>query len=274
MDIQVQSGRAFTAGDLAGRPPVAIVSSSSARRFWPGENAVGKHVRFVGEPHWHTIVGVAADVQAYDLNQSMPDWIDGIVYVPHGPNATMEDGRIPTEMILAMRTSMGGAEAGAAIRRVAAEVTSEVAIDEVRPMQAIVEDAFAAPAATTSLLVTMAGLALVLGCIGVYGVLSFLVSRQTRDFAIRLALGARRAHVFWIVMREGATLCAAGIAIGVAGAVAMTRWLSSELHGVSPTDPLTYAAVAVVVSAVTSVACYVPTRRAVSVDPLIALRDA
>jgi ABC-type lipoprotein release transport system permease subunit len=107
----------------------------------------------------------------------------------------------------------------------------------------------------------------------VYGVLSFLVSRQTRDLGIRVALGAQRRDVFWLVIKEGATLCVSGIAIGIAGAIAVTRWLSSELHGVSPTDPATYIAVAVMMSIVTLMACYVPTRRAMDVDPLIVLRD-
>ena len=120
----------------------------------------------------------------------------------------------------------------------------------------------AAPAATTSLLVTMAGLALVLGCVGVYGVLSFLVSRQSRDLGIRLALGAQRRDVFWLVIRDGALLCLAGVALGIVGALGTAHWIASELYGVSPTDPATYAVVAVVVSLVTLAACYVPTRRA------------
>jgi ABC-type antimicrobial peptide transport system permease subunit len=119
----------------------------------------------------------------------------------------------------------------------------------------------------------MAGLALVLGSIGVYGVLSFLVSRRTRDLGIRLALGAQRRDLCWLVMREGGTLCGAGLVIGFAGALAATRLMASELHGVSPTDPLTYLAVGLVVSAVTLMACYVPTRRAMAVDPLVVLRD-
>ena len=141
-------------------------------------------------------------------------------------------------------------------------------------MSAVVADAVAAPAATTSLLVTMAGLALTLGCIGVYGVLSFLVSRQTRELGIRLALGAQRRDVFWLVIREGAGLCLAGIALGVAGALAIDAMaVERAATAISPTDPATYVAVAGVVSLVTLVACYVPTRRAMGVDPLIVLRD-
>jgi predicted permease len=273
MDIRVESGRAFTSDDLSGRPPVAIVTSATARRFWPGQNPIGKHVRFVGERHWHMIVGVVADLRAYDLKRNVPDWIDGTVYVPHGPNATMEDGRIPTEMTLTVKTTLEITQASAMLRKLADGLSGDVVVSDVRPMRTVFANAVAAPAATTSVLVTIAGLALVLGCIGVYGVISFFVSRQTRDFGIRLALGAQRRDVFWLVIKEGATLSAAGVAIGVAGAMAVTRWLSSELHGVSPTDPLTYAAVAVAVSVVTLMACYVPTRRAMGVDPLIALRD-
>jgi putative ABC transport system permease protein len=159
------------------------------------------------------------------------------------------------------------------LRRVVSATSGDVVVGEVRSMRAVLAEAAAAPAATTSVLVTMAGLALVLGGIGVYGVLSFLVSRQTRDFGIRLALGAQRRDVFWLVIKQGATLCAVGIAVGVVGALGTTRWLRSELHGVSPLDPVTYAAVAIAVSVVALMACYVPTRRAMGVDPLIVLRD-
>jgi putative ABC transport system permease protein len=176
-------------------------------------------------------------------------------------------------MTLAMRTTLAEGQVEAVLRRLVAEVSRDVVIGEVQPVSAVLAAAVATPAATTSLLVTMAALALVLGCIGVYGVLSFLVSRQTRDLGIRVALGAQRRDVFWLVIKEGATLCVAGITIGVIGAMALTRWLSSELHGISPTDPVTYIAVTVAMSVVTLMACYVPTRRAMSVDPLIVLRD-
>ena len=177
------------------------------------------------------------------------------------------------DMTLAVRTGMGAGEVFEVVRRVATGLGGHVAFSEVRPMTAIVAEAVAAPAATTSLLVTKASLALVLGCVGVYGVLSFLVSRQTRDLGIRIALGAQRRDVFWLVIKEGAALCLAGVALGVLGAMAVARWLASELYGVSPTDPATYGSVAVVVSLVTLLACYVPTRRAMSVDPLVALRE-
>jgi predicted permease len=273
MDIRLESGRGFTAQDLSGRADVAIIASSSAQRFWPDQNPIGRLVRFVGERQWRTIVGVVSDVRAYDLTRSVPDWIAGTLYVPHAANATMEDGRVPTDMFLTLRTSLNAGQIASMLRLAAGDTSAGTVIGDVKDMRALLADAVAAPAATTSLLAILAGLAVVLGCIGVYGVLSFLVSRQLREFGIRLALGAQPGDVFWLVLKEGATLCVAGIVIGVVAAMGATRWLSSELHGVSPLDPLTYAVVTVMISLVTLLACYVPTRRAMGVDPVVVLRE-
>jgi len=139
-------------------------------------------------------------------------------------------------------------------------------------MQAVVAEAVSTPASTTSLFVVFAAVALVLGVIGIYGVLSFLVAKRTREIGIRIALGAQRRDVLWLVMKEGIKFSLAGITFGLAGAFALTRLLSSELYGVSPADPLTFFGVALLMAMVTLVACYVPTRRALRVDPLTALR--
>jgi predicted permease len=273
MKIRLEAGRAFTPDDLAGGPAVVIVTSATARRFWPGQDPIGRQLRFINEQNWHTVIGVAADVRDFDLARSVPEWIDGAMYVPHGRNATMEDGRIPSEMAVVLDTSLDARQVTSMLENLAAQASGPVVVDDVRAMTAITADAVAAPAATTSVLVAVAGLALVLGCIGVYGVLSFLVSRQTREIGIRLALGARPFDVFWLVIREGATLCAAGILLGIGGAFAVTRLLASELHGVNPTDPVTYGAVAASVALVSLAACAVPTRRAMHTDPLIVLRE-
>jgi putative ABC transport system permease protein len=151
-------------------------------------------------------------------------------------------------------------------------LNQEVPVSEVKTMDAVVSEAVSTPASTTSLFVTFAGLALVLGVIGIYGVLSFLVSRRTREIGIRIALGAQPRSVLWLVMKEGAKFSLTGIALGLAGAFVVTRLLSSELYGVSALDPLTFAGVAVLMALVTMAACYVPARRAMAVDPLVALR--
>jgi len=272
MEIPLVAGRQFAPGDLAGAP-AAIITAATARQFWRDRSPIGEQVRFKGEDHWRTIVGIAGDVRAYDLTKSVPDYIEGTLYVPYSTNATMENGRLPPDMAVVVRTRLGASDVQALMQRLVASIDRDVVVDDVRSMPAIVTRAAAAPAATTSLLVTMAGLALVLGCIGVYGVLSFLVSRRTRDLGIRFALGAQRRDVFWLVLKDGAVLCATGIVVGMIGAAIATRWLASELHGVGPMDPATYAAVAVVMLVVTLLACYVPTRRATRVDPLIVLRD-
>jgi putative ABC transport system permease protein len=175
-------------------------------------------------------------------------------------------------MTLTIRSASDESQVSGMLRRSVSTVSREVAGSDVRSMRAVVSEAVSTPASTTALFATFAALALVLGSIGVYGVLSFLVSRRTRDIGIRIALGAQRRDVWWLVMREGATFCLGGIILGVAGALVMTRWLSSELHGVSALDPLTFVGVALLVSAVTLMACYMPTRRAMRVDPVIALR--
>jgi ABC-type antimicrobial peptide transport system permease subunit len=176
-------------------------------------------------------------------------------------------------MTLVARTSLPPRSVETFLRQAMTGPTREVVISDVRSMQDVIASAVASPAATTSLLASMAALALVLGCVGVYGVLSFLVSRQTRDLGIRFALGAQRRDVFWLVLREGAAICVSGIALGIAAAMAVTRLIASELHGVGPLDPATYIAVAISMLIVTFAACYVPTRRAMRVDPLIVLRD-
>jgi putative ABC transport system permease protein len=158
------------------------------------------------------------------------------------------------------------------LRKTVASLNQEVPVSEVKSMDAVVSEAVSTPASTTSLFVIFAAVALFLGLIGIYGVLSYLVSKRTHEIGIRLALGAQRRDVLWLILKEGAKFSLAGVAFGLAGAFALTRLLSSELYGVTSSDPLTYLGVAILMAAVTLLACYVPTRRAMRVDPLIALR--
>jgi predicted permease len=272
MGVPLLAGNGFTAADESGSPPVAIVTAATARRFWPGQNAVGKHIRFVKGKDWHTVVGVIADVRAYDLQKNIPDWIAGTVYLPYSPKSTLEDGRVPAEMTIALRTPSDEAQTSALLRRVVSGLNQEVPVSEVKTMDTVVSEAISTPASTTSLFVVFASLALVLSMVGIYGVLSFLVSKRTREIGIRIALGAQRHQVLWLVMKEGAKFSLAGVTLGLTGAFLLSRLLSSELYGVSPLDPITYAAVAVLMAFVTMLACYIPTRRAMRVDPMVALR--
>jgi predicted permease len=271
MGIALLAGRVFADSDTTGAP-VAIVSAETARRFWPNQNAVGRHVRLLDEKEWRTVVGVTQEVRAYDLRQDVPNWIRGTAYVPYNRTATLETRRIPAEMTVAIRMASDTAQAGAMFRRVVADLNPQVPVSEVRTMSAVVAEAVATPASTTSLFVTFAGLALLLGMIGIYGVLSFLVSKRTREIGIRMALGAQRRDVLLLIIKEGAKFSFAGLVLGLVGAFAVTRLLASQLYGVSATDPVTYAAVAVAMTVVTLLACYIPARRAMRIDPLVALR--
>jgi putative ABC transport system permease protein len=272
MGISLVAGRWFTEADESGGPPVVVIAAATASRFWRGGDVVGKHVRFVGEKEWRTIVGVVADVRAYDLQNSVPSFMRGTAYVPYTSKATLEDGSMPAEMTIAVRTASDGQEAGVTLRHIVNGLAPEVPVSEIRAMRAVVSEAASTPASTTFLFTAFAGVALVLGIVGVYGVLAFLVSKRAREMGIRMALGAQRSDVLWLVMKEGAKFSLAGITLGLAGAFALTRLLASQLYGVGPKDGVTFSAVAIVMAMVTLAACYIPARRAMKVDPMVALR--
>jgi putative ABC transport system permease protein len=271
MGIPVLTGRAFTDSDVAGAP-VTVVTEETARHFWPNQSAVGKHLRLLGDKDWRTIVGVIPDVRAYDLQRNVPEWIGGTAYVPYNSAATLEDRRIPAEMTMAIRTAADDSQIATMLRNSVAAINAEVPVSEVKTMRAVMSEAVSTPASTTVLMVVFAALALILGTIGIYGVLSFLVSNRTREIGVRMALGAQRGDVLRSVMREGAKLSLAGIALGIAGALVVMRVLSGELYGVGASDPLTFFGVALLVAVVAMAACYIPARRAMRVDPMVALR--
>jgi predicted permease len=272
MGVPLVSGRWFTQSDESGGPPVVVVSATTAKRFWPKEDAVGQHVRFVGEKNWRTVVGIVSDVRAYDLENDQPDFMQGTAYVPYTPEATLEDGRLPAEMTIAVKTSADSPEVRKVLRDALVALSPNVPISEVKTMQMVVTEARSAPQSTAFLFTTFAGVALVLGIVGVYGVLSFLVSRRRREMGVRMALGAQRTDVLLLVMKEGARFAAAGIGLGLFGAFFVARLLTTELYGISPVDSATYISVAVAVAIVTLAACYIPARRAMRFDPMIAMR--
>ncbi len=272
MGIPLLSGRGFTSADESGNAAVAIIAASSAQRFWPGQSAIGKHVRFSGEDEWRTVIGVINDVRAFDLQRNTPDFVRGTIYVPYSLKATQEGGRIPADMTIVVQTAADDGQVSGMLHRTVAALSSEVPITEVRTMRTVIAEAVATPASTTFLFSSFAGVALILGIVGIYGVLSFLVSKRRKEIGLRMALGARRGDILFLVMKEGATFAVAGIVAGLGGALLLAKLLAAQLYGVGPMDSFTYASVAGLVSIVTMAACYVPARRAMQVDPLIALR--
>jgi predicted permease len=274
MSVPLLRGRSFTEADSSGNPPVAIVSAATARRWWPNQDVVGKHIcPAEDKKHCYTVVGVVPDVRAYDLRQNTPDWINGTIYVPYGPKATLDGGRrVPAEMTLAVRTRAGDSAMGVLIRQTVASLSANTPVTEVRAMSAVVSDAMSAPRAVMSLFGSFAGLAFVLGTIGIYGVVSFFVGQRTREIGIRMALGAQRGDILKMVVGEGLSLTLAGVASGLIAALVFTRFLRDLLYGVGPNDPLVLAASSILFVLVALAACYVPARRAAKVDPMVALR--
>ena len=271
MRIPIVAGRTFTGSDVSGEP-VAIIAAETARRFWPNQSAVGKHIHLVDDKGWRTIVGVTADVRAYDLQQTIPPWMKGVAYVPYNASATLEDRRMPADLTIVMRTSIDSSQMGTTLGEAVVGTNPEAAVSEIKTMSAIVSDAIATPRSTALLFIVFAALALSLGSIGIYGVLSFLVANRTREIGIRMALGAQKREVLWSVLKEGGQTSLLGIALGLTAAFGLMRVLSSELYGVSAADPLTFGAVALIVAFVALLACYIPASRAMHVDPMIALR--
>ena len=271
MSIPIVSGRTFTDADVSGEP-VALITAETARRFWPNQNAVGKHIHLLDDKTWRTIVGVTGDVRAYDLQQTIPTWMKGVAYVPYNSSATLEDRRMPADLTIVMRTSADSSQMGSTLLEAVAAANPEAAVSEIQTMSALISGAVATPRSTAILFIVFAALALALGSIGIYGVLSFLVANRTREIGIRMALGAQRREVLWSVLKEGSQTSFLGIALGIAAALALMRVLSSQLYGVSAADPLTFGAVAILVALVALLACSIPASRAMRVDPMVALR--
>jgi len=274
MGIPVLGGRGIAESDRTGGPLVAAVSAATARRYWPGENPLGKRLRIVNTTDWFTVVGVVDDVRAFNLQQNEPAWIGGTVYAPYSARVTMENDRIPVAMTLVVWTQSEPSTVEATIRRVVSGLNANVPVGEISTMGARKLAAAATPASIATLFAVFAALALVLGIVGIYGVLSYLVSKRTHEIGVRLALGADRTHVLWLMLREGLKLSAVGIGVGIAGAIVASRLLANELYGISPLDPITYITVALGMSVATVLACWIPTRRATRVDPLVTLRQS
>ncbi|MFI5230410.1 MAG: ABC transporter permease [Gemmatimonadales bacterium] len=281
MRIPILAGRDVSASDKLGAPGVAVVNEYLARRYWPGESAIGKRVSFAkdsaGSRAWLTVVGVVH-------NTIHGDWTappEAEVFLPF---AQQEDylanpaGHF-SYMTLAIRTSCAAGAADCdparlapAIRAAVRSLDPNVPLAEVQTMSSLVDGATARERFYLVLLAAFAAVAVALAAVGIYGVMSYAVSRRTHELGLRMALGAQPHELLAAVVREGMAVAALGGAVGLAGALAISRVMAGLLFGVKATDPLTLATVAVALGAVALVACYIPARRATRIDPLRALR--
>jgi putative ABC transport system permease protein len=261
--ITVKQGRSFTDADVAGKPGVAIIGETLAHTYWPGQNPVGQYIDY----EWDTdtrvqIVGVASDV--HDAGAGKDPYME--IYLPLA--------QFPySGMTVVVRASGDPALLKAPVRNVVRSVDPNQPIAKLETMDALVSESLANSRLSMTLFGIFGVVGLLLACIGIYGVTSYGVLQRTREFGIRMALGARPSDVRNLVVHGGAKLTLIGIGIGIAGAIVLTRLMRSLLFGVTSTDPMTYAGSVVVLAFVSVVASYLPARRATRVDPVIALRN-
>jgi predicted permease len=262
MEIPLIQGRAFNDHDTPDAPQVVVIDQKMAKRFWPNESATGKRMRFGTRAPWMTVVGVVGTVKQYGLNQDLRM----VVYFAHTQ-------RPFNGMYLVARTAQDPATLASSIAREIHAVEPGAPVYSVRTMDQRIYDSLARERFSTTMLTAFAGFAMLLGGIGIYGVMSYLVTQGTHDLGVRIALGASRGSILNLVVRQGMALASLGIAAGLVGALALTRVMSSLLFHVSATDAATFSGVALFVAAIALLASYVPAWRATRVDPLVALRD-
>jgi predicted permease len=264
MEVPLITGRNFSFSDTYKTKPVAVIDQTLARRYWPGENPLGQELKFEFGRGLQglTIVGVAGDIKSDGFEApSVPH-----IYVALGQFA-------PVNAVVFLRSRGDVEHLGEAVRREVENVNPNVPVHSISSMDQIIARSVADRLFGLELLGVFAAVALLLSAIGIYGVMSYSFNRRAHEIGIRLALGAQRMHILQMAIGEGMRLVAVGLAIGLGGAAALTRFVRSMLFDVSPCDPITFAVISATLAAVAFLACYVPARRATRVDPLIALRE-
>ena len=264
LDIPLKRGRLFTDGDRKGAPLVALISESCARTLFPNQDPIGKHIQVGGrhdDKEWITIVGVVGDVQQYGLDQPS----NMAAYIPLAQDLSFAYN-------VAVRTTGDPRRMEQTVRQAFLSADNTQPVFHVRPLEDYVAESLAARRFTLMLLGLFGGLALVLAAVGIYGVISYAVSLRTREFGIRMALGAARKDVLQMVLRQGLKLAATGLVLGIVASVVFTRFLTALLFQVKPADMMTTLAVLLMLAAVALLANYLPAHRASHVDPNVALR--
>ena len=272
LGIPLLKGRSFTLEDRIDGQPVAIVSETAGRQFWPGQDPIGKRIRWGVYTPWQTIVGIVGDVNDEPLGQP----VQMHVYRPYLQMADLffEDSRFGEvrSMNLTVRSQTDPASLTSAVIGQIHSLDPDLAVAHIRTMAQVISSSVAGPRFNALLLGVFAGVALFLAAIGIYGVMAYAVTQQTHELGIRLALGAQPRNVLHLVLRRGVRLAGVGATFGVAAALALTRLMAGLLYDVSATDPVTFSCVVILLLAIALLACYVPARRAMRVDPMVALR--
>ena len=272
MHIPLLRGRDLSDSDTAGRPNAVLISESMAKRFWPKENPLGKHLTMTFFPDApREIVGIVGDVKDSGLDVTDPV---AMLYMSLGQLSTpLLGGWTSFPMSLVVRTTANPSGLTSAVTGAVHQVDSELPLLQIRTMQDVVGESLSQQRFNMLLLAVFAGLALLLAAIGIYSVLSYSVKRRVREIGIRMALGAQVRDVLRLIVIEGMRPTLIGVAIGLAGALALGRVLANLIYGVKPTDPVTFGAVSVLLAAVGLFASVIPAYRATRVEPMKTLRD-
>jgi putative ABC transport system permease protein len=277
LGIRLLEGRTINAFDARDGTGAAVVTQALAEQYWPNQSAIGKRLTqnmdlnegtISTDQTWQTIVGVVADVRTAAMNE---DPIPAL-YFPLIEAAHEEDNRGPQTLAYVVKASGDPTALLPAIRRTLLAQDPNIPIADIMTMDALVRNSMARTSFAMVLMGIAAIVALLLGTVGIYGVISYVVTQRTREMGIRLALGAEEGVVAGMVLKQGAILAGTGIAIGLLGAFGLTRLMEAMLFGVSATDPMTFVLVAAVLGGVAMLASYLPARRAARTDPVEALR--
>jgi len=271
MGIPIVDGRAFTASDDGAAGPVALINETAARLFWPGQNPIGRRLRpGFGDPEapWFTIIGIVKDVKQGGIESET-----GTEVYWHYPQIAQVFGNVPRTMNVVVRTAAEPLALAPLLRQEVRAMDPGLPLADLRTMQENIGLALSRPRFIARLLTVFAALALTLAAVGTYGVMSYSVAERQRELGIRLAIGAAPGRLLRQVLREGLGLAAAGLALGVGGALLVTRLLASLLYGVSSTDPASFILAPLILTLVAAAACYLPARRATRVDPATVLRE-
>jgi predicted permease len=270
MRLPLVRGRDIAATDDTSAEGVVIINERAAASYWPGEDPIGKRITFDDKPTWLTVIGVAKNAKQNDW--AAPPYPEAYLAALQNRDFLGEAGSHIAYITLVVRTAGDPGAQANAVKNTVWSFDRNLPVSEVLTMDAVVADANAQPRFEMLLLAVFAAVALALAAVGIYGVMSYSVSRRTHEIGIRLSLGASRADVLRLVVRQGMVLALAGSVAGLVGALLLSRLMTNMLYGVRPTDPIIFAGVAMVLGLVALVATYVPARRATRIDPMVALR--
>ncbi|HEV2690825.1 MAG TPA: FtsX-like permease family protein, partial [Bryobacteraceae bacterium] len=261
----LEGGRFFSDRDTAAAPQVILINRSLARQYFPNQEAVGKRVTFTDEPKekdWFTVVGVVGDVKDAPTNErAEPGLWFSMQQQPFSDLSVVIRANSDPELLIP------------ALRDQVRQLDPQLAVSQVQQMDQIAQAGVATPRFALFLVSLFASLALVLAAIGTYGVMSYSVGQRIHEFGVRMALGARPSDLRSLIVSQGLRLAVIGVALGIGGALALGRVVQSLLYGIKATDPLTFVVVSLLAVAIAGLACYVPARKATSVDPMVALRS-